>query len=661
MDAHRSGLGFDASILESLDPAVFAICLLIVPVGLLVAAILPEIAILAHVTKGNGPQLRTSSGSIPRTPIPALARLGLGDRPAPASHSERRRRIAAIEPLEGRVLLDANPISDSPARRSSVAQVSTQGAEGITLPDVADSPSFGGGSLPNASAAPIGLTPAQIRRAYGFDRIPWNGAGQTIAIVDSFAAPTIAADLIQFDSEFDLPNPPQFEIVGQTGGAPPVATDPQGLWELEQSLDVEWAHAIAPEANILLVEANDAELESLYAAVNFARNQPSVSVISMSFGGHFDTNGTFLAGEFASDPGNDSLFLTPAGHEGITFVAAAGDQGVPQYPATSPNVLSVGGTGLQNLDPQGDYPGTGANGEIAWSAGGGGPSLFETGRPAYQSGLIPENGSLGVASARLTPDVSFDAGAGVAVLDSYQSATAPWIYTKGSSVGAPQWAGLIALADQGRAAMGLGSLNGASQTLPMLYALPYTSFHDIMIGSNGHYAAGPGYDEATGLGTPIASLVVPGLMGRADAGATGSMTNYAGLPAQRDRSYAVATSIHVGAGPWGGTDRSIVIALGLALDYQGVIRIPAPRSPGLRMKIEAALASATAELVGGTDRKTGTNARRPEQFAGIPGQAMVDQKARELVDSIEARVDRAISLLVDEITRNPTSSGRSGD
>ena len=137
-------------------------------------------------------------------------------------------------------------------------------------------------------------------------------------------------------------------------------TDPKGPgtnnWEVEESRDVEWAHAMAPGASILLVEANDNGDGNLYGAVEFAADQPGVSVVSMSFG----------RSEGSGDPGDNSDFTTPSGHAPVTFVAASGDGGTISYPAASPNVLGVGGTWV-NLDG-----GNNISSETAWSGSGGG-------------------------------------------------------------------------------------------------------------------------------------------------------------------------------------------------------------------------------------------------------------------------------------------------
>ena len=168
------------------------------------------------------------------------------------------------------------------------------------------------------------------------------GAGQTIAIVDAYDDPTIATDLQTFDAQFGLPNP-TFTKVNQTGGTQYPPTDPN--WVIEIALDVEWAHAMAPGANILLVEANSDQLSDLLTAVNYASSQPGVSVVSMSWG----------CSEFAQETQLDSYFTTPAGHQGVTFVAATGDNAAPaSWPATSPNVVAVGGTSLKTLDSDGN-------------------------------------------------------------------------------------------------------------------------------------------------------------------------------------------------------------------------------------------------------------------------------------------------------------------
>ena len=339
--------------------------------------------------------------------------------------------------------------------------------------------------------------------------------------MDAFDDPNIANDLQQFDAQFGLPNP-NFTKVNQSGGS--LLPAPNSGWVSEIALDVEWSHAIAPGANILLVEANDNTIGNLLAAVKYAAQQPGVVAVSMSWGG----------GEGINETTFDSTFLTPSGHSGVTFVASSGDSGAPpSYPAVSPNVLAVGGTTL-NLDNQGNYLS-----ESGWSGSGGGISAVEA-QPAYQHGVVPQS-----SSRRTNPDVAYDAdpNTGFPVYDSYNNGTAaPWSQFGGTSDAAPQWAALIAIADQGRILAGGTALDERSQTLPMLYQLPATDFHDITSGlSFGRplYAAMPGYDLVTGRGTPIANKIVANLVGNPVVTAThfsvsASRRRHGGLGVQCD-------------------------------------------------------------------------------------------------------------------------------
>jgi subtilase family serine protease len=344
----------------------------------------------------------------------------------------------------------------------------------------------------DSSASPSQFAPAQILHAYGFDKLPYNGAGQTIAIVDAFDHPNVLGDLQTFDRRFKLPDPPSF--VKHKMGAPAV----NGAWAGEIALDVEWAHAVAPRANILLVEANSDSGQDLLDAVAYAAAQPGVVAVSMSWD----------VGEFSSEGLYDSSFTTPAGHiggsglpGGITFVAASGDTGAgAQWPASSPNVLAVGGTILKTT-ANGTYVG-----EPAWSASAGGKSLYEK-EPSWQSGAQ----SSGMRGA---PDVAYNASttSGFLVYDSQPDSVGDsgWLVFGGTSAGAPQWAALVALADQGRAQLRkpLGSLGNVQS---ILYMLPSGDFHDITTGTNGYHAT-PGYDFVTGLGSPRADLLVLALI-----------------------------------------------------------------------------------------------------------------------------------------------------
>ncbi len=350
----------------------------------------------------------------------------------------------------------------------------------MAQPNLPAAPQFAGG-------LPTGLSPGQVTTAYGVNQISFgnvtgNGAGQTIAIIDAYFDPNIRSDLATFDSQFGLAAPPSFSQYVQNG----LYASDSG-WALETALDVEWAHAMAPAANIMLVEAQP-YLSDLFSAVTFASQQAGVSVVSMSWG----------AGEFQGENAYDSTFTTPSGHAGVTFVASSGDSSVTLYPAASPNVLSVGGTTL-NVTSTGQVLS-----ETAWSGSGGGSSPYEA-KPAWQT-----NGLSG--SGRTTPDIAFNAdpSTGVSVYSSVRyGGRSGWFTVGGTSVGAPSLAGLIAITDQGLAINGAGSLANAQSSL---YQVSTANFNDITSGSNGHYTAGPGYDLVTGLGSPKANLLVPGLV-----------------------------------------------------------------------------------------------------------------------------------------------------
>ena len=224
----------------------------------------------------------------------------------------RRRRTLAFEALEPRILLSAGSVSPGGGSPISAA--------------------------PGVSPSAVGeITPQEMRAAYGINLITagsivGNGQGQTIAIVDAYDDPDLVSstapgfstsDLAAFDAYwtahgYTLPDPPSFTKLDQNGGTSYPGTDPTGNWEIEESLDVEWAHVIAPDASIVLVEADDNSTDNLMTAVNTARNLPGVSAVSMSWGG----------GEFSGETAYDADFTTPAGHTGVTFLAASGDNGL---------------------------------------------------------------------------------------------------------------------------------------------------------------------------------------------------------------------------------------------------------------------------------------------------------------------------------------------
>jgi Subtilase family len=188
---------------------------------------------------------------------------------------------------------------------------------------------------------------------------------------------------------------------------------------------------------------------------------------------------------------------TPPGHTGITFVAASGDNGLTggsDWPAVSPTVLSVGATTL-DVSFSGQYLG-----EVAWSDSGGGPSHLVL-EPGYQR-------SLQSSGKRVTPDVVFDGdpNTGVEVYQTTpETGLGSWQIVGGTSLGTPAWAAIIAIADQGRALEGKGSLNGATQTLPTLYSLPTSAFHAVGSDRSGQAAS-------MGLGSPNGPILIADLV-----------------------------------------------------------------------------------------------------------------------------------------------------
>jgi subtilase family serine protease len=395
----------------------------------------------------------------------------------------------------------------------------------LTVPDAAVTPMA-------TSSVVSTYSPAQIRAAYGLSALPVTGAtltaaqaaqlgaGQTIYIVNAKHNPNVAAELTAFNQKFGLPTCStqaiattatlplpvapvsgcQLSIVYNTAAGAMTSVVPayDAGWATEISLDVQWAHATAPLARIILIEAADASLNNLLGGIKLA-NAMGAGVVSMSFGA--------LEGSWTSSV--DSVFS--AGN--MTYLAATGDTGAAvSWPAVSTKVLAVGGTSLT-------YSGTGTRSESVWSGTGGGISLY-TLKPTYQTNAVPGIGSF---SGRAVADVSFNAdpatGQYVAVMTP-GSAAVSWISAGGTSLATPQWAGLIAIANSARALSAkaaLGSphavLYGQIAAVPGTYA---STFADITKGLNGTCAvclSAIGYDTPSGLGTPNVSSLVSTLSG----------------------------------------------------------------------------------------------------------------------------------------------------
>lgn len=320
---------------------------------------------------------------------------------------------------------------------------------------------------PNATSSPTGLSPATIKSAYNYSTSSTAGVGKTIAIVDAYDDPTAESDLAVFNGQFGLPACTTangcFTKVNQTGGTGYPRKD--SGWSLEISLDIQWAHAIAPGANILLVEATSNSFANLLAAEDYAKAH--ADYVSNSWGGS----------EFSGESSYDSHFV----QSGVSFFVSSGDSGLPaQYPSASPNVISVGGTTL-------NFSGSTLVSETGWSGSGGGCSAYETANSSQSTGQVNCNGK------RATPDVSLDAdpASGVAVYDStrYQGQKG-WFRVGGTSASSPMWAGRSAAA-------------GTTVSSAYVYGNSIT-YRDITAGNNGADAL-TGYDLVTGRGSWIGS------------------------------------------------------------------------------------------------------------------------------------------------------------
>jgi len=383
-------------------------------------------------------------------------------------------------------------------------------------------------------AAPMGTTPSaatvytppQIRAAYGLPALPAAGtsltgatasalgAGQTIYIVDANDNPNAASDLNTFSTNFGLPTCTKVVLSPATtlplaaagagceldiayansgGGFNAKAPAYDAGWAPEIALDVQWAHAIAPLARIVLLESASANNTDLVGSVQLA-NRMGPGVVSMSFG---SPEGSWV-------PASDSVFTT----SGMTYLASTGDSGAGvSWPAVSPNVLAVGGTSLS-------YAGSGKRSETAWSGSGGGISAYEA-LPGYQSGVSIAGG--GALRSRAVADVSFNADPNTG---QYVALTPPggstgWYIYGGTSIASPQWAGVLALANAARAANQQSALGDVHVPIyAQIAAVPgnyAAALDDITSGADGGCAtckAAAGYDQATGWGTPnVASLL----------------------------------------------------------------------------------------------------------------------------------------------------------
>jgi subtilase family serine protease len=382
----------------------------------------------------------------------------------------------------------------------------------------------------------------QIQQAYDMPplyRAGLTGAGKTIIIVDSFGSPTVRRDLQTFDQAYGLPAPPSLQIITPVGPVNP--KDPSAAsWAEETSLDVEYAHTMAPGANILLVETPVAETEGITGfpqiveAENYAIDHHLGDVITQSFGA---TEQTFDSRRQLH--GQRSAYINALRHN-VTVLASSGDTGAANYelngtdyypfptvawPASDPLVTGIGGTQL-HLDAEGNrtapdnvWNDTAAltNNTAPLASSGGVSSVFR--RPLYQSMVVQQ-----VGGRRGVPDVSMSAACSgaVNVYMSFAPHVHGWYQLCGTSEASPLFSGLVAVADQA-AHHDLGLLN------PRLYALgEFSGINDLTRGNNtvtlvqpstgqkitvNGYDAVPGYDLAGGLGTVDGARLVAELAG----------------------------------------------------------------------------------------------------------------------------------------------------
>jgi subtilase family serine protease len=457
---------------------------------------------------------------------------------APVAHADSSITpvTSATSDLLPHIVTSVQPLTRKTANAYALA--GTASATSTTGTTTDDSTIYLPGCLQGYSEGMVCYTPQQIRQAYDIQPLldkGDTGKGQTIVIVDDYQDPTVVSDLHTFDQIFGLSDP-TLNIIAPDGLKPyDISDGSDTAYNEEISLDVQWAHVTAPDATIDLVlgnptdDSNRAQLDALISATTYAVQHNLGSVISLSVG----------IGEACYTPTEikdwHQAFVEAAAKH-ITVLAGAGDLGTDveacdsngnttgltvgvDYPGSDPLVTSVGGTSL-NADLSGNYVS-----ESTWqdaysdsATGGGFSTLFP--RPAYQAlvkGTEPQ--------ARGVPDIAYNADPLTSVLIVMGSVFSGGLAVAtigGTSAATPQWAGIVALADQA-AGTHLGFLN------PTLYLLGATNnlthaFHDITTGGNSiqyydagtatevyvqGYSASTGWDPVTGWGSPDVSKLVP--------------------------------------------------------------------------------------------------------------------------------------------------------
>lgn len=371
-------------------------------------------------------------------------------------------------------------------------------------------------------------SPQEMHRIYGVNNLinhGYIGKGQTIVIVDSYGSPTIAADLHTFDQGYNLPDPPSLKVYAPLGKKP---FDPGNgtmvSWAVETTLDVEWAHAMAPGASIALMTSPVAETQGIQGMPQFlfleqyALDHRLGKIISQSWA---TTENTLFGPGGRQVLASFNNFYKQAAADGVTVFGSSGDSGVANpnvhgknypfptvnFPSSDPYVTSVGGTTL-TASTHGVY-----QSEIGWSGSGGGVSQFFK-EPDWQEDNLPGSDQQILNGYRGIPDISYNADPGTPILiylSFLGSQQAGYYSIGGTSEGSPQWAGLIADGNQ-LAGHTLGYIN------PYLYEIGSSSnyansYHDVTTGNNSQggitgYSCTTGWDPVTGWGSPQATSLL---------------------------------------------------------------------------------------------------------------------------------------------------------
>ncbi|HEU5007055.1 MAG TPA: S53 family peptidase [Jatrophihabitantaceae bacterium] len=471
--------------------------------------------------------------------------------------------VAAAGALAATAMAGTPSVQSAAARdAASVRALTPAQVVYLSAPDAAPGPGY--------SATSRRFTPAGIQGSYNLAPLyarGYSGQGKTIAIIDSFGYPQAGADLKTFSQAYDLPLMCGMPDVACADGMPTFSTltfgnhqvkapppnqspgqEASNAWSVEVALDIEYAHTVAPMANILLVAAPTAEtlgvqgLPNMMNAEQYVVDHHLADVVTQSFGA---AEGSFAS--FQSVQNLRHAFVSGTA-SGVTFLSSSGDYGstgsgkqpvgqggstlsTPQvgWPASDPLVTAVGGTNLctdpatgltvDSTHPPATCEQNSGQRETAWNGSGGGFSQVFA-RPSWQDSL-PANSATIAASSRGVPDISMDASCStyVIVLD-----TAPgyggYYGVCGTSAASPMFAGIVAITDQ-YAGRDLGLINDDLYTLAgsPQYA---DAFYDVTSGDNVQagsgipgYQAGSGWDAVTGLGTPNAADFVPALAGLA--------------------------------------------------------------------------------------------------------------------------------------------------